>query len=192
MRPGDISRSRALAWARKHPWQAKTVAAMFADAVDAEVCAANPFANRRQQQSRERRFISPLTEAEVNTLADIAYRDPRAGGQGLDALRRLGGVEARRDILVAATDLNFASATVKIRRVKKRGGVHPIDTVVLPKMAADAIKAMPAIPITGPVFRTNQGAPMVKGALHYYWPPIRSTFRVARAGKPNLPNINLT
>jgi integrase len=68
-----ITRIEALDWSKQHPTNAKAVSAMFNDAVDDMLTKANPFANRRQTGSRGRRDIAPLTEQEVERLAELAY-----------------------------------------------------------------------------------------------------------------------
>jgi integrase len=45
---------------------------MYQDAVNDDLIPSNPFANRQQKQSRGRKDIEPLTEAEVEQLAEIA------------------------------------------------------------------------------------------------------------------------
>jgi integrase len=179
---GGITRREALAWAKKHPHAARTASAMFNDAFDDEVCKANPFAKRRQQESRERKHIHPLTAEEVDSLASIARRQWGADGYGLVARAWVlfgawVGCRPGETFSVEPVDLNFAEGLVSIRRVKRRGGRHPIDTVVLPRVVIDAIRAMPNIPTAGPVFTTVQGKHMEKGALRYYWDPVRAAFR---------------
>jgi integrase len=78
---------------------------------------------------------------------------------------------------VEAKGLNFATGEVTLRRVKRRGGKHPVDTVVLPQAAIDAIRAMPVIPASGPLFTTVTGRPFTKGTLRNCWEPIRAAFR---------------
>jgi integrase len=47
---------------------------------------------------------------------------------------------------------------------------------VLPVAAADAIRAIPHLPATGPVFRTITGEAIRKGSQRYVWDPIRKAF----------------
>lgn len=178
----SISRREALAWARQHPHNATVVCAMYNDAIDDEVCHVNPFANRRQQESRERKHIHPLTEEEVDRLADIALRHWGDDGYGLVAKAWITfaawvGCRPGETFTVTAEDLNFAAGEVSVRRVKKRGRVYPTDVVVLPIAAQQAIRAMPSIPAEGPIFRTLRGLPFLKGNLRYHWDPIRAAFR---------------
>jgi integrase len=179
---GGIGRRQALAWSKKHGHNAKSVSAMFNDAIDEEVCKTNPFANRKQDHSRERKDIHPLTETEVDRLADIALRHWGEDGYGLTARAMVlfgawVGCRPGEMQRVELRHLNFAEGTAKIKRVKKRGKVYPTDTVVFPKAAQDAIRAMPEIPREGPIFLSVSGRPMVKGNLVHHWGPIRAAFR---------------
>jgi len=178
---GGVTRREALAWSKQHPGNARVVSAMFNDAINDEVCKGNPFANRRQESSRERKHIHPLTEEEVARLADIASRQwgPDGYGRIARAFVLFGawvGCRPGETFRVSLVDCDFERSEVKIKRVKKRGGRYPTDTVVLPAHASDAIRAMD-IPGSGPIFRTVHGKPFVKGALKYYWDPIRAAFR---------------
>src|SRR4051794_34020627 len=182
-----ITRREALAWAKKHPHQAKVVSAMFNDAVDDEACRGNPFANRRQEQQRGRQHVHPLTEAELDVLASIALDHWGPEGYGLVARAWIlfgawVGCGPGETFHVTAADLDFHAGEVTIRRVKPRGGRYPVDVVVFPRAAQDAVRAMPNIPQTGPLFRTVSGRAMVKGSLRYHWDPVRSRFqeRVSR------------
>lgn len=179
---GGIARREALAWSRLHKHNAVVVCAMFNDAIDDEVCKQNPFAGRRQSESRERKHIHPLTEDEIDRLADIALRHWGGEGYGLTArawvlFAAWVGCRPGETFTVTAADLDFAAREVTIRRVKKRGKVHPVDVVVLPQAAIDAIRAMPAIPARGPLFTTVTGLPFSKGNLRHHWDPVRSAFR---------------
>lgn len=179
---GGIERREALRWAKLHPHNAVVVCAMFNDALDDGVCKANPFAGRRQKESRERKHIHPLTEDEVNRLADIALRHWGGDGYGLVARAWVTfgawvGCRPGETFSVEAADLDFAAGEVTIRRVKKRGGEYPVDVVVLPQAAIDAIRDMSTIPATGPLFTTVTGLPMRKGNLVHHWDPVRSAFR---------------
>lgn len=179
---GGVTRSEALAWAKKHRHSAKAVSAMYNDALDEEKCKANPFANRRQEQPRGRKDIEPITEDEVDRLAEIALAMWGRNGYGLVVSAWIMfaswvGCRPGETFAVTAADLNYAAGEVAIRRVKKRdGGVYPVDVVVLPGAAQDAIRAMPVIPAAGPIFRTVTGRPITKGSQRYVWDPVRKAF----------------
>lgn len=178
---GGISRREALAWAKKHPHNAKVVSAMFNDAVDDEVSKGNPFANRRHQQPRGRKDISPVTEAEVDLLAAIA-RDMWGSdtyglvASGIILFGAWVGCRPGETFGVELADMDFRRGQVVIRRVKKRGNTYPADTVVLPAKAQHAVQAIPNLPSVGPVFRTITGRPISKGSHRYAWDPVRKAF----------------
>lgn len=179
---GGITRREALKWAKQHPHNAKTVSALFNDAIDDEVCSANPFANRRQEESRERKHIAPITEGELATLADIALRHWGSEGYGLVVRAFIlfaawVGCRPGETFRVEQKDLNFAQGEVSIRRVKRRGGRYPTDKVAFPNAAQEAVLAMPSLPAVGPIFRTISGCLMNKSGVRYYWHPVRTAFR---------------
>lgn len=179
---GGVNRREALRWAKAHKHNAVVVCAMFNDAIDDQVCEANPFAGRRQEESRERKHIHPLTEEEVNALADIALRHWGGDGYGLVArawvlFAAWVGCRPGETFSVTAQDLDFVRGEVTIKRVKKRGGVYPVDVVVLPAVAIDAVRDLPAVPVHGPLFTTVTGKPFSKGNLRYHWEPVRAAFR---------------
>jgi hypothetical protein len=74
----DLDRPAARAWALKHPSDVPAVRAMFGDAVRDGLVGTNtnPFSELRLPQSRGRKDIVALTEADLTALADLAL-DPR-------------------------------------------------------------------------------------------------------------------
>jgi integrase len=179
---GALGRKAALAFAKKHPQSAKTASAMLNDAIDLEICDKNSLANRRQPERRERRFIKALTEQEVDRLAQIALDEWGRDGYGLVARAWVlhgawVGTRPGETFAAERKHMNFADEEIAVTRIKKRGGVYPTDTIVLPRVVIDAIEAMPDIPSKGPIYRTVRGTPFDKGSLRYYWDPIRARFR---------------
>jgi integrase len=173
-----ITRREALRWAKANRHRAKTVSAMFNDAVDDEEAKANPFANRRAKQSDERRHIAPLTEDEVDRLAQIAL--DRWGADGYGQVARAWvlfgawvGTRPGETFGVRWQDLDLRDGLVTVQRIKGR---RQTDTIVLPSPVADAIQTMPRYGDL--VFPTVQGKRVEKGALRYYWDPVRSAFRL--------------
>lgn len=174
-----ITRGEALAWSRAHPHNAKAVAAMLNDAIDDEACQNNPFRNRRQEQPRGRQDIYPLTEMEVDRLADCALRHWGETGYGLVARAWVlfgawVGSRPGETFRVEWGDLDFHGGLVRVTRVKGR---KQTEWIVLPVAVQDAIRAMP--PVTrGPIFPTVTGRRMdTKGGLHYAWSPVRAAFK---------------
>jgi integrase len=180
---GSIGRAAALDWSREpgNQHRAKSISAMFNDAVDDELVTVNPFANRRQTQPRGRRDIHPLTEHEVDTLAAIALDrwGPDGYGQVFRAAILFGawvGTRPGETFAVTWRDLDLREGLVTVRRVKPP---YHEDVVVLPSIAADAIQGMPRIPNQdGIVFPSIRGDRISRaGGLRYYWDPVRSAFR---------------
>lgn len=179
---GAIRRGEALRWCKldSNAYRAKAVSAMFQDAIDDEVATVNPFANRRAKQSSERKHISPLTEQEVDRLADIALRHWGRDGYGLVARAWVlfgAWVGARPGETFATTrsDLEVDAGLVWIQRVKPP---YKRDHVVLPVVVVRAIAAMPRqARADGLLFPTVKGQPMHKDTLGRHWSPIRSAFR---------------
>lgn len=141
-----ITRGEALAWSRAHPHNAKAVAAMLGDAYDDEACVANPFRNRRQEQPRGRQDIYPLTEDEVDRLADCALRHwgPAGYGRVARAWVLFGawvGSRPGETFAVEWADLDFRGGLVRVTRVKGR---KQTEWVVLPVAVQEAIEGMPA------------------------------------------------
>jgi len=68
----DLDRPTARAWALKHPSDLPAARAMFGDAVRDGLTTVNPFSALRLPQSRGRKDIVALTEAELTALADVA------------------------------------------------------------------------------------------------------------------------
>jgi integrase len=122
---GGIGRKEALRWARRHPHNAKTVAAMFNDAIDDEETLINSFANRRHEQPRGRQDVYPMTETEVERLAELAEETWGAGGYGLvtRALVLFGawvGTRPGETLTRTGPDLDFDGGLVRVTRVKGR------------------------------------------------------------------------
>jgi hypothetical protein len=115
---GGINRREALRWAKAHTHNAVVVCAMFNDAIDDQVCELNPFAGRKQEGSRERKHIHPLTEGEVEVLAGIAFgigaRKGTGGSRGRGCCSRRGwGAGPVRRSASPPKDLDFARGEVR-------------------------------------------------------------------------------
>jgi integrase len=172
---GAISRVEALDWSRKHPHNAKVISALFNDAVDDQLVVGNPFAKRRQAQSRGRRDINPLTEDEVERLAAIAGSEFGVYGKVCAGwILFLAWVGCRPGEAFKATweDLDFERGEVTITRVKPP---HNTDTVVFPERAQQAVLAMP-VQRHGRLFSTSRGRQLHPGNYRYFWDPVREDF----------------
>lgn len=171
----DISRREALAFARKRPNNAKAVSAMFTDAVNEGVVEYSPFSNLRVPRGEGRRHITPLTEAEVERLGDIALGQWHGYGATVRAWIFFGAwVGARPGEYFALEwdrlDLDKGLAT--LTRVKGR---KQTQDVVVPEAACQAIRDMRSLR-RGLVFPSPKGRRIVKGLYRYYWDPVRVAF----------------
>lgn len=173
---GGITRVEALDWARERRTDAKAVSAMFNDALDDMLTDANPFGNRRLPESRGRKDIAPLTEAEIATLGDLAHTVWGAYGAvvaGWITFIAWTGARPSETFSVAWDDVDAAGNRVTVQRVK---GDKNTETIVLPPAAVDAIAEMPGRR-AGLLFKTTRGAGYNdKGAWGYYWRPVRAAF----------------
>jgi integrase len=180
-RPLDgIARQEALRWSKPRQHVAKVVSAMFNDAIDEQACTTNPFANRRQEQKRGRKDIAPITEAELDTLAQIALEHWGRDGYGIVARAWVlfaGWVGCRpgETCTVPLRNVDLAGGLVSITRVKPP---YDTDEVVLPAPAADAVRdAMPFLTVEGPMFRTLTGK-LLGPNLSWHWAPVRDKFEM--------------
>jgi integrase len=172
---GGIKRHEALDWSLRHGIAAKTVSAMYNDAIDDGLAVENPFRNRRQAQGRGRQDIEPITEAEVSKLGEIALEHWGDYGRICKAwifFSAWVGSRPSETFAVRWEDLDFKRGEATIRRVKGR---KQTDVVVFPVAAQQAILDMPR-KAQGLVFTTVGGKPINKGASRYYWDPVRKTF----------------
>jgi integrase len=174
-RPVDgISRSEALDWARQNAYRAKSVSAMFNDAIDDEVVVTNPFANRRQTQPRGRMDIEPFTEEEVERLGEIAERVWFGYGTVCRAWIMFGawvGARPGEYLRLSWDDLNWDDGTVAVKRCKRP---YRVDVVVFPKIAQDAVRQMRRT--SDALFPTVTGRRMAQGSSGYYWRPVVAAF----------------
>jgi integrase len=172
---GSITRREALDWSLAHQNNARAISAMFNDALDDELVAANPFANRRQEQPKGRKNITPITEQELERLIEIAHQKWQGYGPVCGAwLTMLGWVGCRPGEAFKATweDLDLEHGEITITRIKRP---YSTTTVVLPRQVQDALMAM-GTPRTGRLFSTVHGKALVKGSSRYYWDPVRTVF----------------
>jgi integrase len=170
-----IPRREALDWCLKHPHAAKAVSAMYADAMNDGLIRGNPFANRQQKQSRGRKDIAPLTEAEVERLAEIAEQVWGAYGKvckGWILFSAWVGTRPGETFRLTWDDLDVANGLVTVKRVKP-----PYNTDVVP-VAQRALQALLEMPgeRTGLLFETIQGKPIRQGGYRWYWDRVRTVF----------------
>lgn len=203
---GAITRPQARAYclARPHYLRA-ALSAMFGDAVNDGIVPLNPFARLGLPQSKGRKAIKALTEAEVELLADCALEAHAEYGPTFRAMILFSAYTGLRPGEVFGVrwgDIDFARAEVGVERrlyaghcdLPKNGERRD---VILPPPAAEALRAMPRTLSGDEVFRSKRGKPYSTILLRSYWLPVRSAFEArlapARAdelaqarGKPHL------
>ena len=170
----SFKRREALDWAVGHPHNARTVAAMFADAVDDEYVDKNVWANRQQALSKGRRNITPITEGEVERLAEIAEEMWKGYGPTCAAwilFLAWTGCRPGEAFKACWEDLDLEEGLFTVTRIKPP---YNTDTVVLPARAVGAVERLGHR--EGRLFSTVQGRRVVKGASRYYWDPVRKVF----------------
>lgn len=190
-RPMDsITRPEARKWALANRGRVSAVRAMFNDALEDELLAANPFLKLGQKQSKGGKIHSPVTEDELHRLADLA----------ITVHGDVWGPTFRTMILVAAytgmragevfalrwEDINGDTISVRRQFVSKLGKETTpkhgsSGDIFLPPPARLALDEMPHDMTGGLVFHTLYGRQFRQPSLHYAWNPVRVAF-----GRPDL------
>jgi integrase len=187
----SVTRPMARAWALEHTkGTVAVVAAMFSDAKRDDIVLRNPFSDLRLPQSKGRKDIRALTEAEVLELADCALRVfPDETGQTLRAMIvfsaytgiRLGEMAALRFTDLGHDEMTISRAYSSLSHETTTPKNGKARTVVLPKPARDVVQGLPRRLGQEFVFVKPDGGPFTKGTLYHYWAPVR-----ALAGHPAL------
>jgi integrase len=184
-RPDRITKAEAKRIAERRPHVARTVSAMYNDAIRyiEGYRGGNPFA-KLVTESKGRQDITPLNEDEVRRLAQLA----------VEVWGLLFGAVFRAMILFAAwtgcrpgelagmrhDDLDFEQGTVSVERQLRKDGLKLPKTkrkrlIVMPREAAEAVRSMPVQHLEW-LFTTPTGRPFCKGSWGYYWRPVRDAF----------------
>lgn len=178
---GGLSRREATDWAAQH--DARTMKAMFADAVREGACEHSPFEQVRIHEGRGRKDIDPLTEAEVERLAQCALRSASAWGPELWALVMFAawtGVRPGELCALEVTDIDWRALSVRVARNRRNDGtLGPVKgrrrrDIPLCDEAAHAARSLRRS--TGPLFRSPTGKALRPNSLRHYWIPVRDAF----------------
>ncbi|GIK77869.1 MAG: hypothetical protein BroJett022_15590 [Actinomycetes bacterium] len=185
-----VTRRDARQWALRHRSNLASVRAMFTDAMDEGIVAANPFSNLRLEQSRGRRDLEVISEAQLDELADAALRvcgDLGATIRATILFAAYVGLRPAEMFVLRWSDVDFGAGLVRIRA--SLGGTGEVTlpkngkarTVVLPPAAADALRSMPRRAESPLVFTTTRGTRFTKTTHYHHW-------RLARlaAGLPEM------
>lgn len=177
--PKDI----ATDWAATRPNSAQVVKAMFNEALREDFCPANPFAALRIKSGRGRKDIDPLTEAEVEQLANIALRSSGHYGPELWALILFlawTGIRPGEACALHAQSIDWETLRVDVRATRRNDGTLAATkgkrsrTIPLADEPAAAVRTLRRT--TGPLFRSPTGKPLRPNSIRHYWVPVRAAF----------------
>ena len=190
VRLGDLDRVTARSWSQRHPQSnVRVVRAMFNDAInDGLHPGPNPFANLRLEQSRGRKDLIALTEAELDELAERALAVHGEFGPTFRAMIVFAAyVGLRPGEMFALERSDVGRDEVRIRH--NLDGTGAIKTpkngleriVILPPPARDALADVPVRIHVPWLFTTIRERRFGKSSLYYYWNPVRAAF-----GRPGM------
>lgn len=176
----SFGRDDAHTWATTRPHEAKTIAAMYATAVDKGYTPTNPFARLGVPRSRGRADIDPLTERELELLAGIALKTAGHWGPELWALLLWMGWTGMRPGEVCGLDVrahvNWDTLEVRVEEnMRNDGTTGPTKgkqrrEIVIAEQAAAAV--LPLRRANGQLFRSPTGKPLRPNSLRYYFIPV--------------------
>jgi integrase len=179
----SVTRDEAHLLATARPHEARTIAAMFAVAVDKGFIQVNPFARLGLPRTSGRSDIDPLTEAEIEQLAGIALRTAGHWGPELWALilwMAWTGMRPGEACALECRDIDWVAMTVRIELNMRNDGTRgPVKgkrrrTIPLADEAAQAARTLRRT--NGSLFRSPTGKPLRPNSLRYYWVPVRAAF----------------
>jgi integrase len=180
---GSVTREQATAWAKAHPGQAKTLGAMYALAVDLEYLVVNPFARLGIGRGRGRADIDPLTEAEVEKLAEIALRSLGKYGPEFWAFilwQGWTGMRPGETCALPVSAIDWDARTVLVaRNARNDGSYGPVKgnvrrTVPLADKAIEAAQSLHRG--RGQLFRSPTRLPLRPNSIRHYWAQVRTGF----------------
>jgi integrase len=191
VRLAEVDRPSARAWALRQPkGNVYVVRAMFGDAVRDGLAATNPFSNLRLEQSRGRKDLVPLTEAELLDLVECALWVHGSYGPTFRAMILFAayvGIRPGELFALEHEDVDLERLEVTIRHNLDATGQLKLPKndrqrkVILPPPARDALISMPRDFNAPLVFTTKRGRRFSKPALNLYWGPVRVAF-----GRPTM------
>lgn len=181
----SVQRAEARRWANANASRLPAVRAMFNDAVEDGLCAANPFAALGLKEKTGRRDITVLSRAEVDTLAAIALEEhgPEFGREfaamimwaAYTCLRCGESFASRYSRLQGDTYDVGAQFHSKLRReTDPKHGSSGL--IYVPDPARHAVLEKPRRLGDDLMFRTKRGKQFRQGSLHHAWVPVRAAF----------------
>lgn len=191
VKPRDIDRPTARAWALQFPHAWPVVRTMFNDLVNDGYLLHNVWANMRLPGSKGRKNIIALTEEELHTFADMALDIFGDYGPRLRAMVIFDayvGLRAGELYASEITDIDGEEICVS-RQMTKHGVQLPknglIRDIVVPPPALEVLDDIPLF--DGPMFRTIRGKVFSKSGLNHYWNPLRAAFTASLPKRHWLP-----
>jgi len=189
----DVTRPEARCIANTWPRTTARVArTMWADAVRDGVCDVNPWTNLRLETPKGRKDIDALAEREIAELADLAGE--LSGNYGSEARAIIltlayTGMRPGELCAVHRCDVDLQGLEIVVQRSLDGTGREKAPKnglarrIILPSVAAEAIKLVPERIGSPYLFHTIRGHRLTKGTLAYFWRSIRAGW-VARGGRP--------
>jgi integrase len=179
----DLDRPAARAWALKHPSDVAAVRAMFGDAVRDGLVERNSFSELRLPQSRGRKDITALTEAELLALADVVL-DPRmelgdfaAEYRAMVLWAGYVGTRPGETFMVGRDDIRGEHVTIerayssRSREITLPKNGQP-RTVIVPPNALIAVEGVPRH-ASGLLFESPTGRQWTASLHQVYWNRLR-------------------
>lgn len=188
----SITRDEAHRWVTKAGQRGSRspLRTLFSAAVRLDLIRSNPFANLGLPSAPGRRDLITLTEDEVQKLAAAAraVHGPQYGAEVAALILTAAYTGMRRGELVVLEwdDISFGDEEVRVTKTlsNDREVLPPKNskprTVVLPRPAADALRAVPRHLGRTRIFGSARGSLLTKSNWHYTWDPVRRAF-----GKPD-------
>jgi integrase len=179
----NVDRPAARAWALKHPSDHAAVRAMFGDALRDGLVTHNPFSDLRMPQSRGRKDIIAITEAEVVTLADLAL-DPRMEMHDFAPQYRamvlfagFVGTRPGETFALRRDDIEGEHVTVSRSYSSHSHKVTPpkngkVRTITIPPVVVTALDDVP-LHDSGVLFETVRGKQWTASLHHKAWTKLR-------------------
>ena len=167
---------------------------MWSDAVRDEVCERNPWTNLRLETPKGRKDIDALTESEIADLADLAGElsgDYGAEARAIVLTLAYTGMRPGELCALHRAEVDLYAMEVVIQRSLDGTGHEKAPKnglarrIILPAVAADAIRQVPEMIGSPYQFHTVRGKRLSKGTLAYFWRSVRAGWvAVAAAHRP--------
>lgn len=182
-----LTRAQARIWGRENMGRVATVRIMLNDAVEDGILDVNPFTNLRLPRGPGRKYIKPMTPAELELLASLAD-EKWEEWPVLGAMIRFAGYSGLRrgeTLALRWSDIDWTKGTIRVERQwlqkprtygpPKNG--HERIAALLPE-AAQALRSVDRVesPDGELVWYSTRGKMIEPALLDYYWRQIRERF----------------